>query len=127
MTAYEAFGRVVADRGSLPEVRLWWPAETVHAPEDLAAMREACERAEIGARRGRRSDPSIPLQGVEQTKWTPAWVDQFRQLAASLRTCLINLAQSADAFGAAIGFPPGSYDYADIPRLVKLGDPPHPP
>ena len=89
-------------------------------------MRDACEALKSAL--AAVGDPTEhPLQGVEQTKWTPAWVDQFRQLAASLRTCLINLRQSADAFGAAIGFPPGFYDYADIPRLVRLGDPPHPP
>ena len=35
MTACEAFGRVAADRGSLPEVRLAWPAGTTHAPKEL--------------------------------------------------------------------------------------------
>jgi hypothetical protein len=64
MTAYEAFGRVVVDRGSLPEVRLAWPAGTTHAPEDLAAMREDCRAlknalAAVG-------DPSQhPLRGIE--------------------------------------------------------------
>ena len=119
MTAYEAFGRVVADRGMLPEVRLSWPAGTRHAPEDLAAMREACNAlknslAAIG-------DPvQHPLRGIEETKWTPAWAKEFQNLAIALKDALAELVRTADAFAALIGFPPGFYDHADIPHLARL-------
>jgi hypothetical protein len=42
MTAYEAFGRVVADRDRLADIGLTWAAGTVHSPEQLAQMRETC-------------------------------------------------------------------------------------
>jgi very-short-patch-repair endonuclease len=42
MTAYEAFGRVVADRDRLADVGLSWPTGTVHSAEHLAQMRETC-------------------------------------------------------------------------------------
>ena len=121
MTAYEAFGRVVADRGSLPEVRLAWPAETTHAAEDLSAMRDDCNAlknalAAVG-------DPSQhPLRGIEQTKWTPAWTNEFKRQAATLKAALAELVRSADAFAAIIGFPIGFYDHADIPRLARFGE-----
>jgi very-short-patch-repair endonuclease len=121
MTAYEAFGRVVADRGSLPVVHFFWPAETVHAPEDLAAMRDACNAlknalAAIG-------DPiQHPLRGIEQTKWTPAWAKEFQDLAAKLKDALCDLVRTGDAFASLLGFPSGFYDHADIPRLANYGD-----
>ena len=102
MTAYEAFGRVVADRGLLPEVRLAWPAGTRHAPDDLAAMREACNAlknalAAIG-------DPvQHPLRGIEQTKWVPAWTQEFQRLAATLKSAIAELVRTADAFAAIMG------------------------
>jgi Protein of unknown function (DUF4011)/AAA domain len=121
MTAYEAFGRVVADRSSLPEVHLAWPAGAVHAPEDLAAMREDC----IALRNALTAvgDPSQhPLRGIEQTRWSPAWAEEFRRLAAKLKAVIAELPRAADAFAAPIGFPPGFYDHADIPHLVKFGE-----
>jgi hypothetical protein len=107
VTAYEAFGRVVADRGSLPEVRLAWPTGTTHTPEDLSAMREDCNAlknalAAVG-------DPSEhPLRGIEQTKWMPAWTDEFKRQAATLKAAIAELLRTADAFAAIIGFPPDS-------------------
>ena len=121
MTAYEAFGRVVADRESLPEVRLVWPAGTTHPPEHLAAMRENCDAlknalAAVG-------DPSEhPLRGIEQTRWVPAWTEEFRRHAAALRAAIAELLRTADAFAAIIGFPAGFCDHADIPRLAHFGD-----
>ena len=121
MTAYEAFGRVVADRGLLPEVRFAWPAGTFHAPEDLAGMREACNAlknalAAIG-------DPvQHPLRGIEQTKWTPSWTQEFQRLAATQKSAIAELLRTADAFAAIIGFPPGFYDQADIPLLARFGE-----
>jgi very-short-patch-repair endonuclease len=121
MSAYEAFGRVVADRGTLSDVRLSWPAGTGHAPEDLASMREACTAlknalAAIG-------DPvQHPLRGIEQTKWTPAWAKGFQNLAVVLKDALAELVRTADTFATLIGFPSGFYDHADIPRLTSYGD-----
>ena len=62
MTAYEAFGRVVADRDRLADVGLTWPAGTVHSPEQLAQMRETC--ADIRTALEAIGDPSVhPLAG----------------------------------------------------------------
>ena len=77
MTAYEAFGRVVADRGFLPEVRLTWPTGTLHAAENPAAMREVCNALKTSL--AAIGDPvDHPLRGIEQTKWAPAWTQEFK-------------------------------------------------
>jgi len=121
MTAYEAFGRVVADRGALPDVGFSWPAGTAHAPEDLAAMREACSalRTALAA----IGDPvHHPLRGIEQTRWTPAWAQEFQRLAGVLKAAIADLLRMADAFAGAVGFPPGFIDPADIPHLARFGE-----
>ena len=121
MTAYEAFGRVVADRGLLPEVEFSWPAGTIHAPEDLAAMREACNALKNAL--SAVGDPvEHPLRGIELTRWTPAWSKEFQDLASKLKARLGELVRTADAFASLIGFPVGFYDHADIPRLESYGD-----
>ena len=62
MTAYEAFGRVVADRDRLADIGLTWPAGTVHSPEQLAQMRETC--ADIRTALEAIGDPAVhPLAG----------------------------------------------------------------
>lgn len=72
MTAYEAFGRVVADRDRLADIELAWPAGTVHSAEHLARMRDTC--ADIRTALEAIGDPAVhPLQGIEQTRWNPTW------------------------------------------------------
>ena len=78
MTAYEAFGRVVADRDRLADVGLTWPVGTVHTPEQLAQMRETC--SDIRTALAAIGNPAgHPLQGIEQTRWNPAWVQTLQQ------------------------------------------------
>ena len=63
-----------------------------------------------------------PLRGIEQTKWASAWTQEFQRLAATLKSSTVELVRAADAFAAIIGFPPGFYDRADIPRLARFGE-----
>ena len=121
MTAYEAFGRVVADRGYLPEVQIAWPAGTLHAPEDLDAMRGACNSLK-NALAAVGYPVKHPLRGIEQTRWSPAWATECRDHAARLKEALGALIASADAFASALGYPVGYFDHADIPRLSTYGD-----
>lgn len=63
MTAYEAFGRVIADRERFQDVGLAWPAGTVHTPEDPARMREIC--SDICTALEAVGDPTNhPLKGI---------------------------------------------------------------
>ena len=67
-------------------------------------------------------DPSRhPLRGIEQTKWAPAWTDEFARLARRLKASLTELKDCADAFGDSIGFRPGSFDHADVQHLANFG------
>ena len=118
MTAYEAFGRVVADRDRLADVGLTWPVGTVHSPDQLAGMRETC--ADIRTALEAIGDPAVhPLQGIEQTRWNPAWAQALQQTVDRLQATLQQTRLAADALVSSLGL----NDIADdgmLPQLVKL-------
>ena len=118
MTAYEAFGRVVADRDRLADIGLTWPAGTVHSPEHLARMRETC--ADIRTALEAVGDPAVhPLQGIEQTSWNPAWVQTLQQTIDRLQVALQQMRIAADALVASLGLNEIADDSL-LPQLVKL-------
>ncbi|MEH2545593.1 hypothetical protein V1283_002238 [Bradyrhizobium sp. AZCC 2262] len=118
MTAYEAFGRVVADRGRLADIELMWPAGTVHSPEQLARMRESC--ADICTALEAVGDPSVhPLQGIEQTRWNPAWAQSLQQAIDRLQATLQQMREAADALVTSLGLNEVADD-SSLLQLVKL-------
>jgi very-short-patch-repair endonuclease len=119
MTAYEAFGRVIADRDRLADVGLTWPAGTVHSPEALAQMREICVDVRT-ALEAVGSPVSHPLRGIEQTKWTPAWVQELQRLIDRLQLTLREMRVAAEALAASIGLTEGAWDPAHLPGLATL-------
>ncbi|WFU23718.1 DUF3320 domain-containing protein [Bradyrhizobium sp. CB1717] len=119
MTAYEAFGRVIADRERFPDVGLAWPAGTVHSPEDLARMRELC--SDIRTALEAVGDPvGHPLQGIEQTKWSPAWVQSLHQLVDRLHLALQEVQTAADDLATSLGLDAAANDDGLLPHLIKL-------
>jgi Protein of unknown function (DUF4011)/REase_MTES_1575/AAA domain/Protein of unknown function (DUF3320) len=118
MTAYEAFGRVVADRDRLADIGLTWPASTVHSPEQLARMRETC--ADIRTALEAVGDPAVhPLQGIEQTRWNPAWVQTLQHTIDRLQVTLQRMRVAADALVTSLGLNEIADDSL-LPQLVKL-------
>jgi very-short-patch-repair endonuclease len=118
MTAYEAFGRVIADQNRLADVGLAWPAGTVHSPEQLAQMRETC--ADIRTALEAIGNPAAhPLQGIEQTKWNPAWAQSLQQLIDRLQVTLEQMRVAADALVTSLGLNEIADDSL-LPQLVKL-------
>ncbi|UPK06973.1 DUF3320 domain-containing protein [Bradyrhizobium sp. 170] len=118
MTAYEAFGRVVADRDRLADIELTWPAGTVHSPEQLARMRESC--MDIRTALEAVGDPSVhPLQGIEQTHWTPAWAQSLQLAVDRLQASLQQMKEAADALVTSLGLNEVADDSV-LPQLIKL-------
>jgi very-short-patch-repair endonuclease len=118
MTAYEAFGRVVADRDRLADVGLAWPAGTVHSPEQLAQMRETC--LDIRTALEAIGNPAIhPLRGIEQTKWNPAWAQSLQQLIDRVQVTLQQMRVAADGLVASLGLNEVADDTL-LPQLVRL-------
>jgi Protein of unknown function (DUF4011)/REase_MTES_1575/AAA domain/Protein of unknown function (DUF3320) len=118
MTAYEAFGRVVADRNRLADIGLSWPAGTVHSPEQLVRMRETCD--DIRTALEAVGDPAAhPLQGIEQTRWNPAWVQTLQQTIDRLQVTLQQMRVAADALATSLGLKEIADDGL-LPQLIKL-------
>jgi hypothetical protein len=116
MTAYEAFGRVVADRDRLADAGLAWPADTVHSPEELARMRETCldMRTALDA----ISDHAThPLNGIEQTRWNPAWVQSLQRCVDDLHATLHRVRVAAHTLAASMEL---DNDDGKLPQLVRL-------
>ncbi|WIW45412.1 DUF3320 domain-containing protein [Bradyrhizobium sp. 62B] len=119
MTAYEAFGRVVADRDRFPDVALTWPVGTVHSPDDLSRMRELC--SDIRTALEAVGDPvGHPLQGIEHTKWSPAWVQSLHQLIEQLHAALNDLQQAADGLASSLELDATTRDDGLLPQMIKL-------
>lgn len=119
MTAYEAFGRVIADRERFPDVGLTWPPGTIHTPEDLVRMREIC--SDIRTALDAVGDPvNHPLKGIEQTKWSPAWVQSLQQLVDRLHIALQEVGTATDDLVLSIGLDGAAGDDALLPQLIKL-------
>jgi hypothetical protein len=121
MSAYEAFGRVVADRGALPDVGLTWPAGVDHTPNTLAALRGTC--ADLATAILAVGDPAAhPLRGIEQTKWTPAWARETQTLIDRLHAAALHLRSTTAAFVASIGLDERVRGLAELPELETLGN-----
>ncbi|WP_407176383.1 DUF3320 domain-containing protein [Bradyrhizobium sp. STM 3562] len=117
MSAYEAFGRVIVDREEVLEIDLSWPAGSTHSAEDLARMREIC--ADIRTALAAVGDPSEhPLQGIEQTKWSPAWVQSLLQLVDRLHLELAAVRTAGQELAASIGLE--QCDDGLMPQMVKI-------
>ena len=121
MSAYEAFGRVIADRDFLPAVELTWEGGLSHPPEVLSQMRATC--GDLRTALLAVGDPSVhPLRGIEQTRWTPQWSHELTLLAAKMKGDLAVLQQSAAAFEEAIGFTEEIAGAAELNLLLAYGE-----
>ncbi len=121
LSAYEAFGRVIADRDFLPNVELTWEGGLSHPPEVLSQMRATC--GDLRTALLAVGDPSIHrLRGIEQTRWTPQWSHDFTRLAAKMKGDLAALQRSAAAFEAAIGFTEEIAGAAELDLLLAYGE-----
>jgi hypothetical protein len=120
MSAYEAFGRVVADREVLPDVGLSWSAGVDHTPRTLSLLRAAC--GDLATAILAVGDPSKhPLRGIEQTKWTPAWTHESQRLIEDIQTALFNLRALTEAFCVSIGLGKRTSGLSELSELERLG------
>jgi hypothetical protein len=120
VTAYELFGRVVADSDRLPHVALTWPAGAVHSKDEMVAMRDCCNDlrtalAAVG------DVTNHPLRGIEQTKWTPQWTQDVQRLAGDIRPAISDLEAKLNAFVTSIGLQDWGFGVADQFLLIRFG------
>lgn len=120
VTAYELFGRVVADTNRVPHVALSWPAGAVHTGDELAAMRNCC--SDLRTAMSAVGDPaSHPLRGIEQTRWTPQWNQDVQRLSSDFKAALQELEERTSSFIAGIGLRERGCDLEDLLLLIRFG------
>ncbi|WP_082487021.1 DUF3320 domain-containing protein [Methylobacterium sp. Leaf89] len=120
LTAYEAFGRVIAAGPDAESLVLAWPDHRAHEPDTLAALRAACrDLRPVLASVGPLADH--PLQGIVATEWSPVWRDGLGAGIAAVIESLTALRASGQAFAAAIGLPGLPATEAGIRGLLDLG------
>ena len=119
MTAYEAFGRVVADRDRLADVGLTWPVGTVHTPEQLAQMRETCADIRTALAGDRQPGPTIRCRGSNRPAGTRPGCRPCSRLIDRLQVTLQQMRVAADALVTSLGLNEIADDSL-LPQLVKL-------
>ncbi|WP_286965180.1 DUF3320 domain-containing protein [Methylobacterium sp.] len=121
LSAYEAFGRVIAAGTAEAPLVLTWPDHLAHNEATLANLRVACrELRPILASVGSLVDH--PLQGVQTTQWSPVWRDDMGAAIRTVEQTLGALRVSGQAFAEAIGLPSLLATYAGTRGLMVLGN-----
>jgi hypothetical protein len=121
LSAYEAFGRVIAAGNGEPPLVLTWPDHLAHNETTLANLRTACrELRPVLASVGSLVDH--PLQGVEATQWSPVWRDNMGAAIRTVGQTHGALRISGQAFAEAIGLPSLLATYAGTRGLMVLGN-----
>lgn len=117
-TAYQAIGEVVSN-GDIPKVLLSWPEPDCHTPDDYDRLIRAARNIDSSiAQIGSATDN--PLQGVEQTEWTPSWQSALIGAARNAGVAAARLRARVDEFVRAIGLPPKPYSLSELSALATL-------
>lgn len=120
LSAYEAFGGVIAAGGGPAPFALAWPDHRGHSPETLAALRRACrDLAPVLDAVGDLADH--PLSGIEAVEWSPRWRDEIAAGIADFTASLTAFGTAATAFAHAIGLPALVETHAGSRGLTVLG------
>ena len=121
LSAYEAFGRVIAAGSTDAPLVLAWPDHLAHTETTLATLRASCrELRPVLASVGSLVDH--PLQGVEATQWSPVWRDDMGAAIRTVEQTLSALRSSGQAFADAIGLPALLSTHAGTRGLMVLGN-----
>ena len=120
LSAYEAFGRVIAAEGDDAGLVLAWDDHRAHDAARLATLRAGCrDLRPVLAAVGTLADH--PLQGIGATQWSPVWRDGMAAAIRAVAAALATLRASGGAFAEAIGLPALLSTYAGTRGLTVLG------
>lgn len=120
MTAYEAFGRVIAGRDLQSDVALSWPSDIEHDPQTLAALEAASDRLAV-ALRGVGDPATHALKGMCQTQWTPAWRNETEAAIDRLQGAMQSLRQNIRALTVSVGLGEHIRDLSSMVEFLALG------
>ena len=120
ITAYEAFGRVVAYGKRFHGIVFDWQGEVVHTADRLAVFRNICREMKTAVQAtGNVSEH--PLNGVKIVEWSPAWRTNVAAAIDELISRLPVLGVSFKSFSDSIGLTKISNDFATVSGIFVLG------
>jgi Protein of unknown function (DUF4011)/REase_MTES_1575/AAA domain/Protein of unknown function (DUF3320) len=121
MSAFEAFSRVVADRDRFPEISLGWPRTTRHEIDDLQRLRTGVQSIKTALQAIGKSSGHA-LSGLNQTRWTPAWREDFLNAIDDYKRALEAFGDAATGLGSTMALPSDYWDQGGIIPLFNLAN-----
>jgi very-short-patch-repair endonuclease len=120
LSAYEAFGRVVAGEAAGIVFALDWQEDKASSPEALARLRSLCRdlRPVLEAVGG---IPQHLLAGIEAVDWSPRWQTEMVGVLDRHILALQALGEASRGFAAVMGLEPLAGRYAGAAALLALG------
>ncbi len=102
LSAYSAFGRIVAAEPHDAKLVLAWPDHLTHSAETLAQFRKLCRDLRpilesVG------DIPNHPLKGIGAAEWSPRWQSEIKENLERYRENLTALRDLAEPFAQSIG------------------------
>jgi very-short-patch-repair endonuclease len=97
LSAYEAFGRVVAHGDRYAGIRLDWPDDSDHSAATLDALRRSCRELNT-AMQAVGDVAAHPLAGIEAAAWSPMWRNEMQTAIEELVAHLPALESAASRF-----------------------------
>lgn len=119
MSAFEAFSRVVADRDRFPEIVLGWARKTRHGVGELQRLRTGVQSIKM-ALQAIGTSSGHALSGINQTRWTPAWREDFLTAVEDYRISLERFRGAAATLGESVALPVDYWDQGGIMPLVNF-------
>lgn len=118
MTAFQALGRVAADRSRFVGTKFEWPS-IEHTTQQIQAMREICRELKIDA--AIVGDvASHSLRGMGTFAWDPFWPVKVEKTIKSSVGAIQDFEKKAKTLAAALGFAP-STDTEATRQLIAFG------
>lgn len=106
LTAYDAFGRVVANRDWLPDLALSWAGDGPDKAR-LAELHRSCGYLRT-LLRAAGPVANHPLAGIEREEWSPAWKRELDDALAGAITALTSLDGALSGLAEALGVDAGT-------------------
>ena len=119
MSAYEAFGRVVAYGDRFAQIRFDWPSQLEHSPATLANLRVLCRDLKTAVQ-AVGSVAAHPLTGIEAVIWSPAWRNELQTVINDVAGQLQELRSSAASFAALLIGPDRAFDQESLGGMAAL-------
>ena len=119
LSAYEAFGRVVAHGDRFASIRVDWPEHRDHSAATLEGLKATCREIKT-AMQAAGDVATHPLAGVEAVSWSPMWRNEMQTALEEFVSRLSALESAAADFMPLVIGTDGVGDHRTLHPLSAL-------